>query len=166
MRYKRQILLFFIYCLVIVFAFFGGPHFLLDEEIRTPFSQVYYITSLLLSFFIYFSMASNLVGIYFDGLKKNLSSQHPQHDPTEFDFQKFDEIHIKRIFLLIQPITCILAFTPYLFYAILHQYDLRIMFGILANSSLALLLLQIIIHTFINRFLFMRHLDQLLNNPI
>jgi hypothetical protein len=165
MRYKRQILLFFMYFLVMVFAYYGGPHFHLDKEIRTSFAQVYYITSLFLSFFIFFSIGSNLVGIYFDGLKKKLSSQYPQIDPTEFDFYKFDEKHNKKIFLLIQPITCIIAFTPYLFYFILHQYDLKIMFGILANPSMALLILQIIIHTFINQFLFMRHLDQLLQNP-
>jgi hypothetical protein len=145
-----------------VFAYFGVTPFLLDKEIRTQFSQVYFISSLFLSFFINFSMISNLVGMYFDGIKKNLSNQYPRHDSAEFDFQKFDDKHIKKIFLLIQPITCIIAFTPYLFYVILHQYDLKILFGILANSSLALLLLQIIIHTFINRFLFMRKIDKLL----
>jgi hypothetical protein len=165
MKYKRQILILLIYCILFVLSCFWSANSRLGQAIRTPIAQIYYISSLVFRFFIYFSILSNLIDWYLKGFLKRLNKTYPQIDPAEFDVRKFENKPEKKELTLVQPFICVIICTPYLYYFFTNQYELKILFGILANLTIIFCFVPSFIETYINRFLFMRHLDQLLNNP-
>jgi hypothetical protein len=173
MRYKRQILLILYYILVInLILLITGFYFgFFDHMVRIPITQVYSTSSRLVLFVVWFNFFENsTLGLLFLNYPNKLKKKCPAIDASEFDFRKFEKDNFeKRQFnkrlSFVQPIICVMICTPYLYYFLTNHYEFKILFGILANLAIILYLVSIYLETIINRFLFMRHLDNLLNNP-
>jgi len=168
MRYKRQVLLVLWYIIGLVFVYFASISSRLDHDLRNPISQIYYISSLLLWFATYIYWPLNLTSGYVLGLKKKLSNHYPQIDSSEFDFEKFEENKSKKkrtnyLFFLFHPISCLIVCTPFLYFVLNNQFELKVLFGSFAHIAILLLFLPSSIESIIAQFLFMRHLDRITN---
>jgi hypothetical protein len=165
MKYKRQIYTAIVYSIAFVVSCFGFRN-TLNPDGRILVTYIYLVTANIISIFIIVNLFNTfLIDTYCENLPKNLGKMYPDIDPIEFDFRIYESNHDPANKYFIKPITCLIILTPYFWYHLTHQYELRIIFGILGNISLVLCFGLAYIISLKNRFLFMRHLDQQLNHP-
>jgi hypothetical protein len=171
MRYKRQIwiILYYVLLIYLVLLITGFYFGFFDQMVRIPITQFYSTSSRFLLFFLWFNAFGNTtLGLLFLSYPDILKNKYPAIDPSAFDFLKFEKDNYekkqnKKSFSFVQPIIGVIVCTPYLYYFLTNHYEFKILFGILANLAIILYFLSTNLETYINRFLFMRHLDQLLD---
>jgi len=166
MKYKHQILSWLWHCILFVLVFLWFIYLIADVLRSPPKSPIYSVTSQILFFLWNFTGFELIVcNIFFEGLFNTVKKKYPQLNPMDFDYYSFQETHNTKLSrYIIQPLTCLIVCSPFVWYFITYQYELKIIFGVLANIALILFFIDFLYQRIRNRFLFARKVDGLIEN--